>query len=92
MSTFPPQGLADHAARLAAKISDLSASANSALPASEIKKNIGALLSAQLSKLHLVSRAEFDIQTALLAKAQARLSQLEAQIAQLEQAAQSSNK
>lgn len=41
-------------------------------------------LQAQLSHLNLVSRDEFDAQTALLAKAQARLAELEARLNELE--------
>jgi BMFP domain-containing protein YqiC len=46
--------------------------------------NFKAVLQAQLSKLDLVSRHEFDVQTALLARTQATLSTLEARVKELE--------
>jgi hypothetical protein len=53
-------------------------------PAADIEKNLRALLTAQFAKLDLVTRHDFDIQCALLARAQARLAQLEARLAELE--------
>ena len=87
MSSFPPQFLSEAAAKLADKMADVSSSASSG-PVSDVvndtKKNLGTLFSAQLNKLNLVSREEFDIQAALLAKAQAKLAELEAKVAELE--------
>ncbi|NWG31890.1 MAG: accessory factor UbiK family protein [Rhodocyclaceae bacterium] len=53
-------------------------------PAADLEKNLRALLTAQLAKLDLVTREEFDIQKELLARAQARLAELEAKLAALE--------
>jgi|YNPBryBLVA2012_1023415.scaffolds.fasta_scaffold93553_1 BMFP domain-containing protein YqiC len=53
-------------------------------PAADIEKNLRALLSAQLAKLDLVTREDFEVQKALLARARERLALLEARIAELE--------
>jgi ubiquinone biosynthesis accessory factor UbiK len=50
----------------------------------EIEGNFKAVLQAQLAKLDLVSRQEFDVQAALLARTQARLAELESRLKQLE--------
>jgi BMFP domain-containing protein YqiC len=50
----------------------------------DVEGNFKAILQAQLSKLDLVSRQEFDVQAALLASTQARLAALEARLADLE--------
>jgi hypothetical protein len=55
-----------------------------ATPAADIEKNLRALLTAQLAKLDLVTRTDFDIQCELLERAQARLVQLESRLAELE--------
>ncbi|MEW6512362.1 MAG: accessory factor UbiK family protein [Pseudomonadota bacterium] len=56
-----------------------------ATPAADIEKNLRAMLTAQFAKLDLVTRVDFDIQKELLARAQARLAQLEVKIAELEE-------
>lgn len=53
-------------------------------PAADIEKNLRALLTAQLAKLDLVTREDFEVQKELLARAQERLKQLEAKLAELE--------
>lgn len=53
-------------------------------PAADIEKNLRALLTAQLAKLDLVTREDFEVQKALLARAQARLAELEKRLAELE--------
>ncbi len=63
--------------------SKLSAVAESG-PAKDIEKNMRALLTQGFSKLDLVTREEFDIQTQVLARAREQLSALEARIAELE--------
>lgn len=66
---------------------DLSARISTALaatPAADIEKNLRAVLTAQLTKLDLVTRADFEIQKELLTRAQTRLAQLEAKIVELE--------
>lgn len=55
-------------------------------PISELETNLNALIQGALPKMELVSREEFDIQAALLARTQQQLKQLEEKINQLEQA------
>jgi ubiquinone biosynthesis accessory factor UbiK len=50
----------------------------------DLEGNFKAVLQAQLSKLDLVSRHEFDVQAALLARTQTALSALEARVKELE--------
>lgn len=51
----------------------------------DVEKNAHALLQSALSKLDLVSREEFEVQKAVLAKTRARLEELEKRVAELEQ-------
>ncbi len=53
--------------------------------ADEFEQKAKILLQNQLMKLDLVSREEFDRQTAVLAKTRTLVEQLEARLAQLEQ-------
>lgn len=55
-------------------------------PAKDVEKNMRALLAQGLSKLDLVTREEFDVQSQVLAKAREQLLVLEARIAELEAA------
>ena len=50
----------------------------------DLEGNFKAVLQAYLSKLDLVSRNEFDIQTALLARTQSTLAVLETRVKELE--------
>ena len=50
----------------------------------DLEGNFKAVMQAQLSKLDLVSRDEFDVQAALLARTQAMLTALEARLKELE--------
>jgi len=50
----------------------------------DLEGNFKAVLQAQLSKLDMVSRQEFDVQAALLARTQATLTALEARLKELE--------
>jgi len=50
----------------------------------DIESNFRAVLQANLAKLDLVPRSEFDVQTKLLERTRARLEQLELRIATLE--------
>ena len=50
----------------------------------DLEGNFKAVLQAQLSKLDLVSRQEFDVQAAVLARTQAALTALEARLKELE--------
>ena len=50
----------------------------------DVEKNIHAILQAALSKLDLVTREEFDVQTRVLARTREKLEQLEKTVAALE--------
>lgn len=50
----------------------------------DMTKSLRAGLEAGLAKLDLVTRAEFDIQAAVLARTRAKLTELEARVAELE--------
>jgi ubiquinone biosynthesis accessory factor UbiK len=50
----------------------------------DLEGNFKAVLQAQLSKLDLVSRQEFDVQAAVLARTQTTLTALEARLKELE--------
>jgi hypothetical protein len=68
-------------------LNDLQAKIGQALensPAKDIEKNVKAMLTQGFSKLDLVTREEFDIQTQVLAKTRAKLEALEARVAELE--------
>lgn len=54
-------------------------------PISELDNNLHALIQGALTKMELVSREEFDIQSALLARTQQQLKRLEEKITQLEE-------
>ena len=51
----------------------------------EIENNLRATLNASFSKMDLVTREEFDIQTALLQRTRAQLDELQIKLAALEQ-------
>lgn len=51
----------------------------------DVEKNLHAFVQSALSKLDLVSREEFEVQKAVLAKTRSRLEALEAKVAELEQ-------
>lgn len=53
-------------------------------PGRDIDKNVRALLSAALGRLDLATRAEFDVQLKLLARAREQLASLEGRVAELE--------
>jgi ubiquinone biosynthesis accessory factor UbiK len=50
----------------------------------DVESNFKAVLQAQLSKLDLVTRQDFDVQAAILQRTQAKLADLEARIKELE--------
>jgi hypothetical protein len=50
----------------------------------DLEGNFKAVLQAQLSKLDLVSRQEFDVQAAILARTQANLTAMEARLKEIE--------
>jgi BMFP domain-containing protein YqiC len=51
----------------------------------DLKKNLRANLEAGLAKLDLVTREEFDVQAAVLARTREKLTRLEAKVQELEQ-------
>ena len=60
------------------------AAAMAASPVRDVEKNVRALLRGALGRLDLVSREEFDIQVALLARTREKLDALEERVASLE--------
>lgn len=65
---------------LSAKLSDLIAGS----PARDLEKNARALLTGFFSRLELVTREEFDVQSEVLRRTREKLEQLEAKVAELE--------
>ena len=65
------------------KINDLLANT----PAANVQKNLRALLQSTFAKLDLVTREEFDVQSAVLARTREKLGALEARLAELEKSA-----
>ncbi len=66
---------------------DLSARISEGLrnsPAGDIEKNVKALLAGWFERLDLVSREDFEVQRKLLERAQGKLAELEARLAELE--------
>ena len=68
--------LSELAARLAAL------AANN--PAKDLEKNIRGMLASAFTRLELVSREEYDVQTLVLTRAREKLAALEARVAELE--------
>jgi BMFP domain-containing protein YqiC len=50
----------------------------------DLEGNFKAVLQAQLAKLDLVSRQEFDVQAAILARTQAKLAEMEARLKEID--------
>jgi hypothetical protein len=50
----------------------------------DMQRNVRAALDQAFSRMHLVTREEFEVQSAVLARTRAKLEQLEAQVAELE--------
>ena len=50
----------------------------------DLRNNLRAAVSAALARMDLVSREEFDVQSAVLARTREKLTALEAQVAELE--------
>ncbi|MBI1890264.1 MAG: accessory factor UbiK family protein [Burkholderiales bacterium] len=68
-------------------LDDLHARVQQALensPVKDVEKNVKALLQQGFTKLDLVTREEFDIQSQVLAKTRAKLEALEARVTELE--------
>ena len=53
-------------------------------PAADMQKNLKAALTQAFSRMDLVTREEFDIQSQVLARTREKLTQLEARVADLE--------
>lgn len=77
--SFPP--LPKAFADLQQKVNDLI----KASPAAEVEKHMRATLSSALSKMDIVTREDFDIQSQMLSRALEKLSVLEKRVAELEQ-------
>ena len=73
---FNPKLVEEFTARMSATLAQS--------PAGDIEKNLRAALAGLFAKLELVTREEFDVQTAVLLRAQERLTELEARLARLE--------
>src|ERR1700680_4165678 len=68
------------------------AAAMAASPVRDVEKNVRALLRGARARLDLVSREEFDIQVALLARTREKLDALEERLASLEAGAKTAAK
>ncbi len=55
-------------------------------PAADLEKNLRAMMGGLFNRLDLVTREEFDIQREVLTRTQAKLAELEKQVAELESA------
>ncbi len=72
-------------------LDDISNRINDSLPKGlqslqqDVKNNVRSVLEAALGKLNLVTREEFDVQKAVLARTRAKVETLEAQVKELEQ-------
>jgi len=53
-------------------------------PAADLEKNLRVLLQSTFARLDLVTREEFDVQREVLARTRAKLQELEAKLAELE--------
>lgn len=65
---------------ISSKVSALMAQA----PVAEVEKNLRGLLQSTFSKLDIVTREEFDVQTQVLLKAREQLTALEQKLGELE--------
>ena len=74
------------------EISARVAAAMASSPVRDAEKNVRVLLRGALEKLDLVSREEFDLQVALLARAREKLDALEERLASIESRASSTAK
>jgi hypothetical protein len=70
--------------RLLDDLGDRIAQAVRAGPAQDIEKNLRALVLAFFDRFDLVAREDFDVQRKILERAQAKLAELEARVADLE--------
>ena len=70
--------------KLLSELSARLASIAATNPAKDLEKNFRGLLSSAFTRLELVSREEYDVQTQVLARAREKLSALEARVTELE--------
>lgn len=71
----------------AEKINEISSKINDLIkssPIADIEKNIYALIQGAFTKMELVSREEFDVQTEVLRKTREQLTKMEAKLTELE--------
>jgi BMFP domain-containing protein YqiC len=79
------------------QLDDLARRLSAALPKGvqvlqeDLQRSLRASLEAGLNKLDLVTREEFDVQAAVLARSRAKLETLEARLAELEEAARAAH-
>ena len=70
------------------KINEISSKINEMIkssPLADVEKNINALIQGAFTKMELVSREEFDVQTEVLRNTREKLVKLEATLAELEE-------
>ena len=79
MSFLNSSGLDDLARRLADSVPESLKAVGR-----DLEGNFKAVLQAQLSKLDLVTRQEFDVQSAILERTRAKLAELESRIKEIE--------
>jgi BMFP domain-containing protein YqiC len=70
--------------RLVEELNDRIGQALRDSPAADLNKNLRALLAGWLDRFDFVTREDFEVQKKLLERAQAKLGEMEARIAQLE--------
>jgi BMFP domain-containing protein YqiC len=70
--------------RLLSELSARLAAMAASNPARDLEKNFRGLLSSAFTRLELVSREEYDVQTQVLARTREKLDALERRVAQLE--------
>jgi BMFP domain-containing protein YqiC len=80
MASFDPRLLDDLARRLAGSVPE-----NLVALRRDLEQNFKGVLQAQLGRLDLVTREEFDVQSAVLRRTREKLATLERRLAQLEQ-------
>jgi BMFP domain-containing protein YqiC len=79
MADFDPRLIDDLARRLASAVPE-----NVAAVGRDLEQNFKGVLQAQLARLDLVTREEFDVQSAVLKRTREKLTALEQRLADLE--------
>ena len=79
MADFDPRLIDDLARRLASAVPE-----NVAAVGRDLEQNFKGVLQAQLARLDLVTREEFDVQSAVLKRTREKLTALEQRLDQLE--------